>query len=103
MHPCGAGRFETKRNDGQKMAGPSGVYSDSMRDMSDFRFLSVLLLKLLMGSSSSEGHGGRTSIGSRSLAPRGCILLARFMAAELLFMAGTGGANSGVGPQADSL
>jgi hypothetical protein len=79
------------------------IYSDSMSDMSDFRFLSVLLLKLLIGSSSSEGHGGRTSIGSRSLAPRGCILLMRFMAAEFAFRAGTGGANSGEGPRTDSL
>jgi hypothetical protein len=78
-----------------------------MSDMSDFRFLRVLLLKLAMGSSSvSEGQGGSTRVGSRSLAPRACILDApkvmRFWAMALVLMVGTGGANSGEGPLIES-
>jgi hypothetical protein len=75
-----------------------------MRDIKDLRFLSVLLLKLLIGSSSvSEGHGGKTSVGSRSSAPRACILVIRFWAKELGLNTGTGGADSGVGPLGWSL
>jgi hypothetical protein len=75
-----------------------------MSDISDFRFLSFLLLKLLIGSSSvSEGHGGMTRVGSRSLAPRACILLMRLLAAMLLVvMVGIGGATSGDGPLIES-
>jgi hypothetical protein len=75
-----------------------------MSDIKDFRFLSVLLLKLAMGSSSvSEGHGGKTSVGSLSLAPRACILVMRFCAIVLALKVGTGGANSGDGPLLASL
>ena len=71
--------------------------------MSDFRFLSFLLLKLPIRSSSvSEGHGGRTSVGSRSLAPRACILLKRLSEMTCVLMVGTGGAVSGEGPLVDS-
>lgn len=93
------------------LAGESSevVYSESISDISDFRFLSFLLLKLAMGSSSvSDGHGGSTSVGSRSLAPRACILemVMRFWARELVkefgLMVGTGGASSGEGPRIES-
>ena len=72
-----------------------------MSDMSYLRFLIFLLLKLAIGSSSvSEGHGGRTSVGSRSLAPRACILDRRFCAVMLTI--GIGGAISGVGARSAS-
>lgn len=77
------------------------LYSESMSDMRDFRFLRRLVLMLLIGSSSvSEGQGGRTSVGSISLAPRACIFDMRFCGAEL--KVGIGGAASGEGPRVES-
>jgi hypothetical protein len=67
-------------------AGARLVSSESMSDMSDFRFFSVLPLKLAMGSSSmSDGQGG-----------------IRFCAMVLVLMEGTGGAKSGEGPLSES-
>lgn len=74
-------------------------YNESMSDMRDFRFLRRRVLMLLMGSSSvSDGQGGRTSVGSISLAPRACIFDMRFW-----FKVGIGGAVSGEGPLVESL
>jgi hypothetical protein len=78
-----------------------------MSDINDLRFLSVRFLKLAIGSSSvSDGQGGSTRVGSRSFAPRACILDApivmRFWAMELVLMVGTGGARSGEGPLIES-
>lgn len=83
------------------------VYSESMSDINDLRFFRVRCLKLAKGSSSvSDGHGGSTRVGSRSFAPRACILDApivmRFWAMELELRVGTGGARSGEGPLIES-
>jgi len=74
-----------------------------MSDMSDLRFLSLrVLMVLMMSSSVSDGHGGRTSVGSISLAPRATILVMRFCDTALGLKVGSGGAVSGDGPLVES-
>jgi hypothetical protein len=80
------------------------VYNTSINDNNDFRFFSVLPLLLARGStSSSDGHGGMTSVGSISLAPRATILELWRCCSMLALKAGTGGAMSGDGPRDMSL
>lgn len=75
------------------------VYSKSIRLL---RFLTRRVLMLFIGlTSSSSGHGGSSSTGSRSSAPRATILLAAFLGeASVECDVGSSGIASGEGPRA---